>query len=519
MVSKSSLRGLDSKFIGPPTFIGGRNVDWSQDMASSRKEGGVLPSQCIELENFNIDEQGILTSREGTDKINSTAINSGGQIHSMHRYYKASTQAKYFMLQTGTKVGTVALGTGAFSEKATGLAATPLKWITWNDNCYAFNGTGIYKFDGTTWSQIQDSDADCPDSVDGVVLNDVLFTARDGATYPSRVPYSKEFDAEDWTATDFRRINERDGHIIISLLRSGSKILCLKDLSAWWLYGSSIYSFREEKLSDDLGQIGRQASVSFEDKAFFQSNRGIEYFDPSTPRMFNNIARGTCADELTSLSRTVREAAVMIYWPKKHRLLVSYPTAGTPIIYVFYLQHPRVDEDGNIWFPHSTYTGITVTAMVVLDATGDAGELYWGTDDGYIYQFDSGWSDDGTAIDWRFKWGFTDCGLPIHVKNFSRVYLPARTVGTLDITLNMDFSKKTQSKTTTTYLPTEVGIWDAGKWDEAKFGEAYVLTRHTRYNKMNGIKAAIIVSGNSIAKVEIHPFKIEYVPKERVRFP
>lgn len=507
-------------YIGPPTFVGGRNVDWAQDMASGEKEGGVLPSQCIGLENFDLDEQGILVGRKGTRKINSSAINSGTTIHSGYRYYKASTSTAYTMIQTGSVVGTLNLSTGAFTQAGTGLAQVPLKWITWNDNAYAFNGTGIYKFDGTTWSQIQDTDADCPDSVDGVVLDDVLFTARDGAAYGSRVPYSAEFDAETWAATSFRRVNERDGQLIMSLHRMGSRILCIKDLSLLWLYGSSIYDFSEEKITEGIGQIGRMASAIYEDMAFFQSNRGIECFNPSSSKTLNNISRNTCAKEITSYTRIVREGAVMCYFPLMNRLLVSYPDAVDSPVYVFFLNHPSQDADGNIWVPHTIYTtGYKVTAMWLHSSPDDEGTLYWASDTGYVYETNYQYTDVGAAITASMEWGFTDCGLPHLAKNFSRVIIPARLLGTLSPILDVDFSTKTQTKTTGTYAISGLAVWDSSYWDSAYWAEAYILTRTARYTKMNGVKASLTITHSYSDKLEIHPFKIEFTPKEIMRFP
>lgn len=522
LMALANVDNLRPQFVGPNTFVGGRNVDWAEDMASGKKEGGVLPSQCIILENFDVDAQGILTGRKGTTKINSTAINSGAQIHSIYRYRQASTTTNYFLLQCGAKVYTINLTTGTATEIATGLAQVPLKWKTWNDKAYGANGTGIYKYcptDGTPWQQVQSIDADCPDASDITVFEDVMFAAQDGSTYPSRVHYSDEFDGEAWVSTDFRRIRERDGQEIMSLQSLGSRILCLKDKSAWLLYGSSIYSFAEELISDEIGQIGRVAFAGHEDKAFFQSNRGIEYFDPATPKQFNNIARGTCQREIMGYTRTVRNNAVMCYWPLYNRLLVSYPGASTPTVYVFFMNHPQIDEDGNVWFPHSIYTGITVTAMCVTSASGDSHELYWGTDDGFLYKYDQNYQDDGSDITASMKWGFTDCGLPMIVKNFSRCYVPARVTGTINVTLDVDFSLDTQQKTTATYLPAGTAVFGTGVFGTAVFGGAYVNNRGVRFTTMNGIKAAVLIQISYGDKVELHPFRLEYYPKERLRFP
>lgn len=518
--SKASIDSIKSGYVGPPNFVGGRNVDWAQDMASSRKEGGVRPDQCIILENFDIDQQGILVSRGGNKIVNTTALNSGARIHSMYRYRHTGGSASYFIVQAGTNVYTLNLTTGAATAIAAGVGATPLKWVTWNDKAYGFNGTGIFKYcptDATPWQQVQDIDADAPDAADGVVFEDVLFTARDGTSYPSRVNYSDEFDPEAWQATNYRRIREGDGQSIMTLARLGSRLLCNKDKSAWWLYGSSIYSFAEELISEEVGQVGRLAFAAHEDNAFFQSNRGVEYFNPNTGKVFNNIARGTCAKEILALSRTVREAAVMKYWPVKNRLFLSFPDASTPVVYVWFLDFPNQDEDGNIWFPHTVYTGLTVSAIEVNNVTGDGGTMYWGSASGYVYQYDYGNTDNTVAIAGKMRWGFTDCGIPVRVKSFPRAIVPARVTGTLTVTLNVDFSTKTQDAVTDTYLPTTTGVWDVGLWDAATWAGSWVATRKARFTKMKGVKVSLQINNNYEDKIEIHPFKIEYIPLEYVR--
>ena len=510
---------LENVTIGPKSFSGGRNTEWSQDMGKERGDGGVLPNQLIMLQNFDVGSMGALIGRRGTNEMNSTAINSGARIRSIHFYTKASTGTKYCLVQTGTEIGTFNLTTGAWTQLATGISTISMRWVNWNDNAYAFNGTGIYKFDGTNWTQVQDSDADTPDSMDGTVLDDVLFTAWDTTSYPSRVPYSDAFDAEAWTATNFRRIREGDGQDIIGIDTVGNKILCRRSNSALWLHGSGIESFAEEFLSEEIGQIGRMTSAKRGGAVFFQGNRGIEYFYPGTPALFNNVTRDTCQSEILGYSRTIRDAAVAIYHQKTDRYLISYPDASTPIIFVFFANMPLLAPDGNMWFPHSTYTGLTVTAMAVDSEEGAEGKLYFGTDDGYVLEADYGYTDSGSVINGTLKWGYTNCEIPNQVKNFARVFIPARCTGGLQVTVDVDYLKKIKSKITPTYTPEGVGIWDSSSWDDCNWASENVGTRKARYTKMNGIRIAVQIKKDMNDLTEIHPFIVEYFPKEKVRWP
>lgn len=509
---------IENMIIGPKSFKGGRNVEWSQDMSLEEGGGGVRPDQLIALENFDLNSVGALIGRHGTNKLNTTAINSGGRIYSIYFYYKESTTTLYVMVQSGISVGTFNLTTGGWTSVGTP-GSTPLRWLTWNDMAYAFNGTGIYKFDGTDWTQVQDGDADAPDSVDGTVLDDVLFTAWDTTSYKSRVPYSDEFDAEAWTATNFRRVRERDGQEIIGIDTLGNKILCRRTHSVLWLHGSSIYSFAEELITDEIGQVGRMTGSIKEGAMFFQSNRGVEYFDPASPRQFNNIVRDTCMGEILQISRTNRDAAVGIYHPKTDRYLLSFPDESTPITYVFYTNIPMITQDGNVWFPHSTYTGVTITAMAMNDEIGGEGKLYFGTDDGYILEADYQYTDTGDPIAGKWKWGYTDCGIENQVKNFARVFIPAQCRGSLQVMLDLDFKKTTKTRQTKSYSPADVLVWDSGVWGTHVWNREVLGTRKSRFTKCNGIRAAVEVNKTYSNKVEIHPITIEYFPKEKTRWP
>ena len=509
---------LESNVIGPKSFTGGRNKEWSQDMSMEEGGGGVLPTQLIELENFDVGAMGALIGRKGTNTINGTAINSGARIHSIYFYYKSTTSTLYCMVQAGTSVYTLDLSTGAATAIKHSLSATPMKWLTWNDNAYAFNGTGIYKFDGTTWSQIQDTDADCPDSVDGVVFQDVLFASRDGAN-KSRVPYSDDFDAEAWTATSFRRVRENDGQEIMGMDVVGDRIFCRRNNSCLYLHGGSIYDFAEEFLSEEVGQVGRMTGAVKEGSVMFQSNRGIEFFSPGNPKPFSNVSRDTCMAEIVGYTRDARDTAFGIYHPKTDRYLISYPDIDTPLIYAFFMNVPLLAQDGNLWFPHTVYSGLDVSSMAVDDTPGSAGKLYFGTTDGYVMEANYGYSDDGSAIPGLIKWGYTDCGIPNATKNFSRAFMPARCTGALQVTLDVDFGKKSSVKTTPSYTPEDVLIWDSGNWDEKVWASENVGTEKTRHLKMNGVRVAVQIQKSMTDLTEIHPFALEFFPKEKMRWP
>jgi len=516
---------------GPPSFLGGRNVEWSENMArlQQRERGqaqqggsGIRPDQCVELKNLDISLEGIAQLRPGVDALNSTALESGADIESIHFYTQGSTGTKYCMVQVNGKVGKLTLTTGAWTE--VGAAGdrpgnTPLKWVTWKDKAWAFNGTGMFSYIGSTntWAQVQDGDADAPDSTDGCVLDEILFTARDTTTYESRVPYSDNDDPTAWTATNFRRIREQDGQQIMGMDVIHQAILCRRSRSTVLLHGSSIYNFAEEWLSEEIGQIGRLTGARTREAVIWLGNKGVIYYDPRTLLIFNDITRDTCRTEVLTLGRSDRDAGVAAYHPKTAKYLLSFPDAATPIIYVFFLNMPQISPDGNTWFPHTTYTGLTITAMAVDDEEGSAGKLYFGSSTGYIYEV-TGYDDADTNIAAELAWGYTDCGLPIATKNFSRVYVPAKATGALQVALDLDFQTRSKAKTTPTYTPAMALIWGTGKWDEKNWTGDYVGTKKVRFTKMNGTRAKVTISKDTTDDLQIHPFILEYTPKEPIRW-
>lgn len=62
--------------------------------------------------------------------------------------------------------------------------------------------------------------------------------------------------------------------------------------------------------------------------------------------------------------------------------------------------------------------------FLTLDAVKDDGEILFGSGaDGYVYQMETGQTDDGDAIDARWPTGWLDMGTPEVIKQFRYVHL------------------------------------------------------------------------------------------------
>lgn len=377
------------QYTAVPSFSGGENTDWAED--------SLQPGQHLRLQNVDLNLQKGVQLRPGTLKVTaSELVDSSTKVSSLVRYSKINGD-KWLVAQSGTKVFTVNTATGAATEIASGLPTTAMKWLVYNDTLYGFNSegadTGFHKWDGTTWtSNISGGGIPAKGFTGGIIHEDKLFAWGDEA-HPSYLYFSNDYDPETFTVGDYLRFRDNDGDWIRGCaIIIGGQLLVLKDTSSWLVTGSDIDSFSKKLQTDDVGLVGNTL-CAIDGRPIWLSQFGVVWYNPNSPILpFRNISQDKINGELLANSRAVRDAGVAHFWPKKNRYILSLPDATSPIAHVTHLEVVSYTQDGRPFktFPWTRYTGITITCMAVADGAGDNGTLYYGSDDGHVYQFDSG---------------------------------------------------------------------------------------------------------------------------------
>jgi hypothetical protein len=105
-------------------------------------------------------------------------------------------------------------------------------------------------------------------------------------------------------------------------------------------------------------------------------------------------------------------------------------------------------------------------------------DLFFGGNDGTVYQADYGQNDNGSDLLWEIKTAFTYCGSPNVNKYFNNIQPLFLTSGTVSIAVgvNVDFDDVAPTASVTA-TPGEAGVWGVGKWGACKWAGSGVLIR------------------------------------------
>ena len=112
--------------------------------------------------------------------------------------------------------------------------------------------------------------------------------------------------------------------------------------------------------------------------------------------------------------------------------------------------------------------GMVVRCIVSGEDSSGNEVVYFGSDDGYIYQLNKGTSFDGSAIDATLRLAYNHCGSPQYWKRFFQVSLEMDATTDPDMTLNFapDFSYSDPNIPTSTTVDYVISGGDGFWWSE-----------------------------------------------------
>lgn len=97
--------------------------------------------------------------------------------------------------------------------------------------------------------------------------------------------------------------------------------------------------------------------------------------------------------------------------------------------------------------------------------------VFFGSDDGFVYEADVGRSFDGAAIEAWLKLAFNHTGSPLIKKRFRKVNVELKAQSAMTISSQGEYSLGAidigLSNLTTTQMPGSGGRWDVGRWDQS----------------------------------------------------
>jgi hypothetical protein len=212
-----------------------------------------------------------------------------------------------------------------------------------------------------------------------------------------KVSWSAATDSTNWTATDFNKLWEKDQQGIVAMhIGSGQDILgkpgllCFKQESVYRINDSTTGSYTT--VDATVGAAGPLAVVGIGSKVFAIGKRGIFWWREDQAGMVD------ASDRFKPLWRDQTNLGQLALWAagrKGNRAFFSLTRAGSTANDLALEYH----TEQNWIAPRSDAMSCYATS------TGGSETLYGGspTVSGQTYQLESGGSDDGAAISWRFQ--------------------------------------------------------------------------------------------------------------------
>ena len=374
-------------------------------------------------------------------------------------------------------------GTGAHLYRATGagwqLVATPTLLPNGRVKTLLANFTGsagtkeivgvdgvnpAFRFNGTTFTQIAGPIApDAPTDLEVLPSQVLLLAYRKGSLVFSGVGEPTKFAAVDGGG----EIPTADEIVALATQPDNSCAVFCRNRT-YVLYGKSKADFNLTTLSSATGAIPHSVqnigdSVYLDDRGLTRLNR---------VQQFGNFDMATISQKIEPLLKRYTGRVTASFVIKgKNQYRICFDDA-TGIIVTFF---------GAEVAGFSTFSFDRVVRCAFSDEDDQGREVVFiGSDDGYLYQLERGFSFDGQPISSTIRPAFYNGGSPDHKKRWRKIVLEVDTVSesTLVVTPDFDYSSPdTPADRSQTIIATGGGgYWDADAWDAFSWSAASTFT-------------------------------------------
>lgn len=249
------------------------------------------------------------------------------------------------------------------------------------------------------------------------------------------------------------------------LVQPGDTLAIFARNSTHQLIGSSTNDFVLKPLSPETGGIP-YTTQNLGNRAYALDDRGI--IELTRTQAFGNFDSATVSRKVQSLINTMRSVVVASSVYKSRNQYRLYASNGTGLV---------MTTDGDIvtgLMPFDYNSGRTdnlinpTCAWNGEDSTGKD-VVFFGADNGYVYQADKGSSFDGYEIQAYLRMPFNNLKSPRHNKEYFKAVLEMTSVSYAEIRFQPEFSYGDSDIQGHAIAASAVqgtgGYWDVAQWD------------------------------------------------------
>jgi hypothetical protein len=378
------------------------------------REFSVPTDGLLIADNLEYLRSGAIIGRRGRTKLNSSAL--AGPVNSLWRHYPRTGDSTTLaavtdgsnsdFYQADGDSGTFA----AVASDGTDIPGTRFYFAFWPAKGFTYLASltsGLY-FYRSSLSTVTSVSADAANEIDLTKLGPYLTIHKNRlfathvdelnySVYGSEVNFGNKFLSDSHLS-----VNDPQGGLITGLTSYVDYLLVLKEGSLWRFVGDIGTGITAQLARySDTGCVAPDSVAVTDWGVLYVGKRGVfltDCVDPNPPEMSLPIRSLWVSRD----SEEVYGSAVGRWYPKKQQYVLKLDPADSDVYVLsrveFLKENPFVNESSRVAWVWSHHTNLPMDCAAVWASETDDGRLITGDDSGFIHIYDSGSTDDGTAI-------------------------------------------------------------------------------------------------------------------------
>lgn len=290
---------------------------------------------------------------------------------------------------------------------------------------------------------------------------------------------SKALHPESVPTTYYWDIGRDDGDTITGIAVNLGALVIFKKYSTWVLTGDIPFGTGAdmvlEKVNPTIGCISfKTIAPAGNDLLFFTPNLGVQRLHRIILASTESFDAEALSDKIETTIDALNEDYLSIshavVYDHRYYLFVPYGTStvcNTCLVLDLRRLNPEV-ESTVAWTIYDNYD--FASSCLFLDGNGEGFYAGSNASDGYTYQLESGYNDDGTLIEAYAVTKYFDMDSFIHVKKPELLMISGRASEDYSITVRTFYLyKNTETQKTKTFTGGGVVSSDDVLWDEVQF--------------------------------------------------
>jgi hypothetical protein len=289
----------------------------------------------------------------------------------------------------------------------------------------------------------------------------------------------------------------------------GDVLAILADSALYLLRGTSAADWSLTLHSDEVGAV--EWSVQSIGMPRYLTNRGLTGLD--TTQAYGDFVMSTFSQQVQTYLLEMKSRVVASTRSRNKDQYRLFFEDGTGLIAKF--------RSKKVEFTRIDYGKVVRCTASVDDADGNE-VLLFGSDDGYVYQADSGRSVDGLPIVGLLRLPFGHLGSPQHMKRFHKAVLEMDGPPGTEITFSYEYDYANpgvpRGQQRQLLVDGGGGIWGAATWDAFAWG-SQVVGSAEGYLTGSGVNIGMYIRTESayVAPHTLHGIILHYSIRSRKR--